>query len=377
MQRNRQQSKENKGRTIILDACALKSQEAMKIIEEAEKVIVLTGTIAELDKHKNRGSEEEKKNIRTISRKIREDTKSKKYVCIAKYNKYRYNDDNIIDYCIWNEGAIILTCDNLLCAKAKAHGIEYIFPKVEERPRAHNSQNVVVNDCGWCNVKGVNYRNEKLTILSQTLSDPSFKILIIRNGKLTTINVDRNMVLRIGDTVIRVRENCRDVNISMYEIKQIKPSKYAEHIGDKVLKYPITSSIRNVSLPVEVKKEICSLVNAEAYEEETKQEEIYLSNGRIYENTRAYKSYIGVERNGSLIKNQNYEEGDLIYYIKVNKKRKSLAINIYKVSKMFNMHNVQKVETCTIKSINEIYRLNCSEELKDKIRDFYVRNIKY
>lgn len=375
MQRNKKQPKQNKGRTIILDACALKSQEAMKIIDEAEKVIVLIGTIKELDKHKSMVGEEEKRNICYIARKIREDTKSKKYVCTAKYNKYRYNDDNIIEYCIWNEGTIILTCDNLLCAKAKAHGITYIFPKIEERP--HNIQSSAVNDSSWCNIKGVNYRNEKLTILSQTLSDPGFKILIIRNGKLATINVDRNMILKIGDTVIRVRENCREVSISIYVIKQIKASKYAEHIEDKTLKYPITNSIRNVELPVEVKKEICSLVNGEAYEEETKQEEIYLLNGRIYERDRTYKSYIEVERNGSLVKKQNYAEGDLIYYIKVNKKRKSLTMNVYKVSKMFNMYNVQKVETCNMKSINEIYRLNCSEELKDKIRDFYVRNIKY
>lgn len=375
MQRNMQQSKPNKGRTIILDACALKSQEAMQIIDEAQKVIVLIGTITELDKHKNSGNEEEKKNIRYISRKIREDTKSEKYECIAKYNKYRYNDDNIIDYCIWNEGTIILTCDNLLCAKAKAHGITYIFPKIEEKP--HNTQSKVVNDSTWCNVKGVNYKNDKLVILSQTLSDPNFKILVIRNGKLTTINVDRNMVLKIGDTVIRVKENCKDVSILKYVIRQIAPSKYAEHIGNIVLKYPIANSIRKVNLPEEVKKEICSVVKGEAYEEEANQEEIYISNGKIYERKRNCKSYIVVERKGSIVKKENYMEGDLIYYIKVNKKRKSLTIKAYKISEMFNMYNVQKVETFSINSINEIYRLNCSEELKDKIRDFYVRNIKY
>ena len=79
MQRNRQQLKQNRGRTIILDACAFKSQEAMKIIKEAEKVIVLLGTIVELDKHKNSVGEQEKRNICYISRKIREDTESEKF----------------------------------------------------------------------------------------------------------------------------------------------------------------------------------------------------------------------------------------------------------------------------------------------------------
>lgn len=375
MQRNRQQLKQNRGRTIILDACALKSQEAMKIIKEAEKVIVLLGTIVELDKHKNSVGEQEKRNICYISRKIREDTESEKYECVVKYNKYRYNDDNIIDYCIWNEGTIILTCDNLLCAKAKAHGITYIFPKIEERP--YNRKNSKVNDSCWCNVKGVNYRNERLTILNQTLSDPSFKILIIRNGKLTTINVDRNMILKIGDTVIRVRENLKDVKISMYVIKQIKPSKYAEHIGDTVLKYPIANSIRKVDLPAELKKEICRLVNEEAYEEETKQEEIYLTNGNIYVRKGIYNTYIEVERNGTLIKKENYKEGDFIYYVKVNKKSRTITLQVYKVSKTFNKYNIENIDDCNIKSINEIYRINCSEELKDKIRDFYLRNIKY
>ncbi len=374
MKRKEHQSKENKGRRIILDVCALKSQEAMQIIEEAEKVIVLIGTITELDKHKDIGGEEGK-NIRYIARKIREDTKSKKYVCIAKYNKYKYNDDNIIDYCIWHEGTIILTCDNLLCAKAKAHGITYIFPKVEEKP--HNIKSSTINDYSWCNVKGVTYKNEKLTILSQTLSDPGFKILIIRNGQLTTINVNHNLILKIGDIIIRIRENCKDVKLLTYEIKQIAHSNYAEYIGDTVLKYPISDSIKKLNLPTEVKKEICLLVNDEAYEEETKQEAIYLLDGKIYERQPNYKTYIAIERNGSLVKEQNYTQGDLIYYIKVNKRRKSLTMNLYKVSKVIYMYNLQKVDGCSIESINEIYQLNCSEELKDKIRDFYVRNIKY
>ena len=69
-------------KAIVLDVSALKSKRAMEIIEEATKVILLTGTIKELDKYKN-ARESFGGNIRTVSRKSREDEKSKKYVCVA------------------------------------------------------------------------------------------------------------------------------------------------------------------------------------------------------------------------------------------------------------------------------------------------------
>lgn len=372
MQRNMQQSKPNKGRTIILDACALKSQEAMQIIDEAQKVIVLMGTIEELDKHKNRVDEKEKRNIRYIAKKIREDVKSEKYVCIANYNKYRYNDDNIIDYCMLHSETIILTCDNLLCGKAKGYKIPYIFPKIEK-----DSNVSTIDDSDLCNIKGVNYRNEWLAILRDTLIDPYFNVIVIRNGKMMSININRNLTLKISDIVIRIWENSVGVDISIYEIKKIKSSRYAENIEKIKLKYPIAKSIKKADLPEKVKKEICLLVNCEEYKEESNKEEIYLENGNIYLSKAPYNSYIGVERNKNFIKNQKCKEGDIIYLVKFNKKRGNLTMHEYRVKERFNIQSVQKTDSRILKGTNAIYSLNCSDQLKDDIFNFYAKYIKY
>ena len=103
-----------KEKVLVLDTSALETKETMKIIEKASKVVLLTGTIREMDKYKDAGGNLGD-NIRTVSRKSREDEKSKKYICVAGYEKNHYQDDNIIEYCRKNKNAIILTNDNNLC----------------------------------------------------------------------------------------------------------------------------------------------------------------------------------------------------------------------------------------------------------------------
>lgn len=124
-------------RAIILDTSALCTQRAMQIIEESSKVYLLTGTILEMDRLKH-----EKgifgNNIRAISRKSREDSKSEKYICIAGYDKEDYQDHNIIEYCKKNKKVTLLTADNNLCNLAKAYNITYIFVEVEENTEENN-----------------------------------------------------------------------------------------------------------------------------------------------------------------------------------------------------------------------------------------------
>lgn len=122
-----------KDRTIILDTSALNWPRSMEVIDEAEKVIILTGTIMEIDNLKTAGGMFGN-NLRAIARKCREDQKSEKFICVADYEKHSYQDKNIIEYCKKNKKTTILTSDNNLCNLAKAYKIEYIFIQAEEKP---------------------------------------------------------------------------------------------------------------------------------------------------------------------------------------------------------------------------------------------------
>ena len=121
----------NREQVIILDACALQTQKAMEIIEKAIKVIMIVGTIREMDKIK-KDKTLQGKNVRTIFKASREDVEGQKYLCVSGYENYSYEDDNIIDYCKHHKNTTILTCDNGLCNKAKAFHIPYIFPEDEQ-----------------------------------------------------------------------------------------------------------------------------------------------------------------------------------------------------------------------------------------------------
>lgn len=361
----------NMERTIILDACALQSQEAIEIIENAKEVIVLTGTIKELDKNKENDSQYGK-NIRYIGKKIRQDAESKKYICISKYEKYKYNDDNIIDYCIWHNNATILTSDNYLCAKAKAHGIPYIFIQIS-KPHKKNEEEKS-RKCR-CNIKGVTWKNNKLLILRQTLLDPNFKVAIVRYGKVIKFNLERNIQLNVGDNIIRVKESNEKVTLSVFEIASIESKNYAEHIEtiSLSLKEPIIESLKKLNWPVEVKKQICFLLDAENYEEE-EQEGVYIKNRIVYPNKQLGKSYICLERNGKFIVKQECREGDIVYLAKKNKKY--ITLYVYRIVKKLNIYSIDKIDTYSIKSINEIYCINSSDKVKDKIREFYIHNFR-
>ena len=128
-----------KDRTIILDTSALNWPRSMEVIDEAEKVIILTGTIMEIDNLKTAGGMFGN-NLRAIARKCREDQKSEKFICVADYEKHSYQGKNIIEYCKKNKKTTILTSDNNLCNLAKAYKIEYIFIQAEEKPEQEKEE---------------------------------------------------------------------------------------------------------------------------------------------------------------------------------------------------------------------------------------------
>lgn len=128
------ETKKDNRLTIILDTSALNSAKSMEVIEAAAKVVILTGTIDEIDNLKTAGGIFGN-NLRAVARKSREDAESKKFVCVPGYEKYKYQDKNIVDFCKRrkNKKTTILTADNNLCNLAKAYHIEYIFMQPEDR----------------------------------------------------------------------------------------------------------------------------------------------------------------------------------------------------------------------------------------------------
>lgn len=386
---------ETEERIYILDTCALHSSEAMKIIEEASKVIILTGTIRELDNHKYDGGSFGK-NVKAIGKKSRLDEKSEKYICINGYEKYKYQDDNIIDYCREHKNVTIITCDNYLCNMAKAYGIRYIFPKRnDEKVQVNNEQKSAKNvqkentatevrkkKYANTSIKDVKYKNEALySVKSQS---PNSNV-VVRNGKVIKDDFSEGIRLKIGDIIFRIIPKKENVLVMEYQIDEIKNTMYAHEV-----KYVTVDSItmesldKNNNLPKEVKEKILSLFNGkEENSTEIKEtiqnaeQEIIFYNGWIRAQNNNHANYIKVERQGRLIKTQDYAEGDLLYLLKYNKKKNNLKIHVYKIVIENNQYVAEKLEEYKLCLVNEIYRLKLSEELQDEIRSFFVKHARY
>lgn len=229
-----------KEKVIVLDTSALETKKALEILEKATKVILLTGTIREMDKYKDAGGNLGD-NIRIISRKSREDEESQKYICVTGYERNHYQDDNIIDYCKKNLNAIILTNDNNLCNMAKAYGIPYIFPQDE----------------GLQNIKGIIMKDGNLYLPKGKGEKVAF---VVRNGEIIQESLDYGIKLQVKDIIYKVKYKGDLINISSYQIRNMEHKRYAKHIISLNIKTDELDNVKDSQLPEKVKKQILLLL---------------------------------------------------------------------------------------------------------------------
>lgn len=207
--------------TIILDTSALNSDESMKIIEEASKVILLTGIIREMDDNKGKYGKLGI-NIRTVSKLSRQDEKSEKYICVSGYDKYDYEDDNIIDYCKKHKGVTILTSDNNLCNTAKAYSIPYKY--IEYESSDITSEDQIKQQTQKTETKNIKKENS----LKNNSKNEQGKVYLYKNFvKLIPTKNFISDVIVVRDKHIICRENYRKGDY-IYALKYNKSQKYLD-----------------------------------------------------------------------------------------------------------------------------------------------------
>lgn len=374
-----QKLKCNKGQTIILDTSALESKEIMQVIEESQKVILLCSIIEEMDNHKT-GAGLFGANIREVSRRSREDEKSKKYICVAGYERHSYNDKNIIDYCRLHRKTIIVTCDNNLCNYAKAYGIHYMYlekAKKEEKQvlkvKKKKEQKIVRQQ-----VKGVIYEGEKLYFCTNRKNKNFF---LYRNEKMIEFTSDEKVELEVGDIIFMIKNSNKELTLTEYEIQVISEHNYAFCKSKELIETCKNYAVKEKKFPKEVTDYILTFLNPKKEIKNTEMKE----NKEVH----FYKDWIGVnkyknyhtevklERNGKLIKLQNYQEGDYLYILRYNISNRYIEIIVNEIILEDNQYEVRDIEKQRVYCVNEIYKLDFSEELKNEIWEFFISNSGY
>lgn len=390
--------KKEKERIIVLDASALKIQSSMKIIEQASKVILLIGTIRELDNAKDKDNTYGW-NARIISKKSREDENSQKYICVAGYEKNSYQDDNIIDYCKKNKNTVILTNDNNLCNKAKAYHIPYIFAKDEAKKIKKEDTFKKAN-----NIKGVVFLHEKLYIPNNIGNRINF---VYRNNENIQNNSVSKVELKIGDIVYQTISKNDNIIVVKYKVVEISESNYAGVCCHFKINISETEVLKDLSLPQEVKNEIIALSNQNNNEkievpkipkskvilekenkekvkkskkEQKKQLQLQILFQPNFIRVKYKKNYyitVKLEREGTLIDLKDYNLGDILYILKYNISGRFLEMEKHIIVYKENKYESEKLEEQRVWYINEIYNLNISEELKEEIRKLFLQYTGY
>lgn len=365
-----------KEKVIVLDTSALETKKALEILEKATKVILLTGTIREMDKYKDAGGNLGD-NIRTVSRKSREDEESKKYICVAGYERNNYQDDNIIDYCRKNKNAIILTNDNNLCNMAKAYGIPYIFPQDE----------------GLQNIKGIIMKVGNLYLSKGKGEKVAF---VVRNGEIIQESLDYGIKLQVGDIIYKVKYKDGFIMVFSCKIKNMESSKYAQYLFSLKIESGELNKVKDNQLPRKVKEQIFILLEereqkikeekrekAEVKDSRKKEEQDACKEVFFYHNyirvvsEKHHKKYIKVERNGKLIQIKDYKEGDILYVLDYYLNNKFLKVKVYNIEKKDESYIAQKESENIIWYINEIFRSNFSKEMQEVIWKIYMKYCGY
>lgn len=62
---------------------------------------------------------------------------------------------------------------------------------------------------------------------------------------------------------------------------------------------------------------------------------------------------------------------------KYNVKHNKVELYVYKIVLKNEQYDIEKMYEYDIKFINEFYRVKCSEELRDQMTEFYVKNARY
>lgn len=379
--------KERENFSIILDTSALETKDVMKIIEKADKVILLSGILEEMDKYKNDKSLFGK-NIREVSRKSREDEKSQKYICVAGYEKYSYNDKNIISYCRLHKKNVIVTSDNNLCNYAKAYGVRYIYlernknedqvPKVNKSKSKKNrkKQSAIIRQ----QIKNVQYKEGKLYLKTEK---NSYKFFLYRNDVLEN-PTNGEIELKVGDIIFMIKNSSVGLNLTEYEIQVITENNYAFSKNKEIIESLKEYSLEEKHFPTEVKEYIIKIFNPKLKEVEEQKITLYES-----DEIHFYNNYIRVDdcigfntktllvREGKLININDYQEGDYLYVLRYNIRKKYVETKVYEIIFMNNYYKVQEVDKQITYYVNEVYKLNFSEEVLDVIWKIHINNSGY
>lgn len=397
--------KKQEERPIVLDTCALETKQVMEIIEKAPKVILLTSILEEMDNHK-RDKKDLGYNVRKILRESRQDKNSEKYVCVASYEKYKYNDKNIIDYCRKHRKTIIVTSDNYVCNMAKAYRLEYIFIEREEEKKKEKKKEK--QEFLRQSIKKVQYEAGKLYLNINMKNN--YKFFLYRKNILQISDTVDKKELEVGDNIYMLHKKNEDLIIQEYEIVNLYEKGYAICKNNVCINLSQNSNIEN-DFPEEIKEYILGSINENSKESENLKEVENKSNEKqeiseiepeseernkekqlIKEENREihfYKNWIRVNRNkeyhikelvvreNKVIPIQDYQQGDYLYVLKYNRNKKYIEIFVYEIEFENDNYTPKEVDKQRIYYINEIYKLNFSEETENEIWKFYISNTGY
>jgi hypothetical protein len=169
--------------------------------------------------------------------------------------------------------------------------------------------------------------------------------------------------------------------------KEVKKTKKSQK-KDKIIKQQEKDVIKEEKNIIEEEKDV--IKNEKDIIEEEKdiieKEKAIIGKEKVF----FYNNYIGVcryekyhtetrlERNNKLINIQDYKPGDYLYILRYNKKYKYVEITVMEIVLEKNKYKAyEKEERQRVYYINEIYKLDCSEELKEEIKKIILHDTKY
>lgn len=184
---------------IIVDTCALTSQQGRAVIDNAKQVTFIFSTLEEMDKKKKEGTKSLKENIIKYTSKILSSPDKYMLSRFGGYSGEQYVDNILLQYMQILPKQIrptLLTADRNLVAKAAAFELNYIFVEQnKEKQEIKKEATIVKKKIG--NGMILLERNDELYIFYKG----TFKFEIHRDGKKIPAASNLEIKVERGDSI--------------------------------------------------------------------------------------------------------------------------------------------------------------------------------
>lgn len=221
-------------RKLVIDTSCMNDQNPFDVIEQYDKVVILTTVLKELDKMKKIAEAEYARvNMRRLLALNAQDKYGEKYE-VVEVASSSYPDDDILEYCKEHrDSTILFTCDKVLAGRTKPYKIPYILGKPYSKVHVKDAVTIPKE---WVTLDGVFPVKSKEKLGMQITNKPTKQIIVLGKENRRKEAIANIYTIEKGDYIIISKKLGKGkLSVTEYAIQNTDLKEHAEIINKYII----------------------------------------------------------------------------------------------------------------------------------------------